>query len=183
MKKTKKPKVAKKSPKKASKQKADIIELILQHHKLIKAQFGTMKDAEASLGEKQRAFKAFEKALVPHAKAEEEVLYVHMKDEEELRTDGFEGVCEHAIAENLLNEIKETSDQDEWVAKVKVLAELVEHHVKEEEEEMFKECRKELDEELLVQLRGEYESIYERYASEGAPKEKSKKDERVAPLM
>ena len=49
----------------------------------------------------------------------------------------FEGDIEHGLADQLVEEIKRTEDDDMWSARVKVLAELVEHHIEEEEEELL----------------------------------------------
>lgn len=129
---------------KAKKSKTDIVEIILQDHKPLKRLIKVLK-SEKEIGEKRKAFEEFAPLLVAHAKPEEQTLYVHMKHEEELRPDAFEGDTEHALADQLIEEVKQAADEDVWEAKAKVLAELVEHHIEEEEEEMFPEVRKTID--------------------------------------
>ncbi len=151
-----------KAKKQASQGKeGDIIRLILKDHLPLKKLIETLKDSDAKLSEKKTAHEKFVPLLLTHAKAEEESLYVHMKEEDaELRAQGFEGDTEHALAERLIEEIKNTRDQDEWTAKVKVLAELVEHHIEEEEGEMFKEVRKEFELEKRTEIGDEYTRLY-----------------------
>lgn len=128
----------------ATSDSGEIISLILRDHKPIKELILILKDPEVSLAEKQPAFAKFEKTLLTHAKAEEESLYIQLKEADDLRIEGLEGDTEHALAEQLIMEVKESEDdEDLWMAKVKVLAEVVGHHVKEEEKELLKKVRKE----------------------------------------
>jgi hemerythrin superfamily protein len=82
--------------------------------------------------------------LTAHATAEEEVLYPAARaaiDEPDLVD---EAAVEHATAKDLIAQIMEsTPDEDElFDAKVKVLGEYIDHHVKEEEGELFPKLKK-----------------------------------------
>ena len=121
----------------------DILNMIIEDHKPLKQLIKVLKDDENDLHERKAAFKEFAVLLVTHAKPEEQTLYVAMKKHEDLRASGFEGEVEHGIADQLIEEIKRTkNDDDLWSARVKVLAEIVEHHIEEEEEEMIPDFRK-----------------------------------------
>ena len=146
----------------------DIIQIILQDHKPLKELIKTLKDEETDFTEKKPVFEEFAPLLLSHAEPEEQSLYLHMKDEEELRAEGFEGQTEHAIASQLIQEINQTSDEDEWMAKVKVLAEMVEHHIEEEEEEMFPDLKKQLDTEERIAIGEEYMRLRDDYRIENA---------------
>ena len=149
---------------KSDAQSNDIATLILRDHKPIKELLLILKDAEASFEEKQPAFTEFELTLLSHAKAEEKSFYVHLKKVDDLRIEGLEGDTEHAIAEGLIKEINQSKgDQDLWMAKVKVLAELVDHHVKEEETEVLKGVRKEFDAEKRNEIGEEYSVLLKKY--------------------
>lgn len=115
----------------------DIVSLILEDHKALKRLIETLKDNELEFEERKVAFDDFAVILVSHAKPEEETLYNFMKGSEDLREDALEGEVEHILADQLLEEIKRTEDSELWSAKVKVLAELVEHHIKEEESDLL----------------------------------------------
>ncbi|HEX4924025.1 MAG TPA: hemerythrin domain-containing protein [Bdellovibrionales bacterium] len=126
----------------AENESLDIVELILDDHKQLKELIAVLKDSEKDLSERRAAFEKFAPLLVTHAQPEELVLYTKMKDDEELREHGFEGEVEHQLADQLLMEAGETEDDDLWSARVKVLAELVEHHIDEEEKELLPEFKK-----------------------------------------
>lgn len=135
----------------------DIITLILRDHEPLKKLIITLKDTEVGIEKKRPLYNKFEQLLSQHAKAEEESLYVHMKEEDDLCLEGLEGDTEHAIADQLMAEISEVrNDDDLWLAKVKVLAEVVEHHVKEEEKDVLKQVRKEFDQTERMEIGKEY---------------------------
>ncbi len=152
----------KKTPRKANVdnvEQVDITQLIIRDHEPIKEMLVTLKDPDVSVEERETIYAEFETLLMAHAQAEEESLYVHMKEQDKLRTEGLEGDTEHAIAAQLMKEIDQVKDdEDTWTAKVKVLAELVEHHVQ-EEEEVLEAVRNELDAETRIEIGKEYLSL------------------------
>ncbi len=153
-----------------SQEEGDILELILEDHKPLKQLIKILKDPEKySLEERRDAFEDFAPLLTIHAKPEEESLYIFMKDkdEDELKVQGYEGDVEHAIADQLVNEIKETGNEDLWSARVKVLAEMVEHHIEEEEDEMFPEIRKNSELEERAKLGTLYMQLKTQFDAEG----------------
>lgn len=119
------------------KKQSDIIEFILRDHKPLKQLIEILKDTNIERSKKEALYEEFVPLLLAHAKAEENSLYMQMKYIIGLRRQGYEGDTEHSIAEKLINEINGAADDDVWSAKVKVLAELVEHHIEEEEKEML----------------------------------------------
>ncbi len=153
----------------------DIVTLILEDHKPLKKLIEVLKDSEQSLSKRRKAFDQFAPLLISHAKPEEESLYVYMKQDKELREGGLEGDVEHGLADQLIEEAKGTKDEDLWSARVKVLAELVEHHIEEEEEELLPDFRKnsEPDERVALgqtylQLKADFEAGNEIGTSPGA---------------
>lgn len=84
-------------------------------------------------------------ALTIHTQIEEEIFYPAVraagKDTEEDMVD--EAVVEHASAKDLIAQLEQMQPEDDlYDAKVKVLGELIDHHVEEEEDEMFPKARK-----------------------------------------
>ncbi|WP_413293663.1 hemerythrin domain-containing protein [Bdellovibrio sp. HCB185ZH] len=156
-----------KSQAKKIEQEADIVNLIYEDHKALKALIKVMKDSDKPEEERFAAFKEFAPTLIAHAKPEEETLYVSMKKNEELREDGFEGDVEHQLADQLVEEIKRTTDSDLKSARIKVLAELVEHHIEEEEEDMLPECKKELKSEERSRIGNEFLKLKLKYLAAG----------------
>ena len=105
------------------------------------------RDARAHLIEHVRT------ELVVHERMEEEVFYPALKTHEKAKDIVLEGYEEHHVADVLLDELLDLrEDTDQWHAKVKVLKENIEHHIEEEEGEMFKAARKVLDTDELEEL-------------------------------
>ena len=92
--------------------------------------------------------------LAVHTEIEEQVLYPAVKAlGEELAELVAEGVEEHHVVDVLAEEIKALPVDDEaWAAKMTVLVENVEHHAKEEEQEMFLQVRSAMTSQALVEL-------------------------------
>ncbi len=146
---------------------SDVINLILEDHKPLKKLIKILKDNDKDFDKRDQAFAEFAPLLINHSKSEEESLYKIMKTNAELRTLAFEGDVEHTLADQMLEEIKRTEDQDIWSAKVKVLAELVEHHIEEEEEEMLPEYKKESTLEERARLGQHFLTLKTKMAEQG----------------
>jgi hypothetical protein len=147
---------------------SDIIKMILRDHKPLKEHIEILKDADVPMSRKKPVFEKFAPLLLQHAKAEEESLYIHMKEnKKELRIEGLEGDTEHAIADHLIQEIKGLiNNPDAWMAKVKVLADVVDHHLKEEEKEYFKTIKEEIGLEERSMIAQEYGILLEEHRLE-----------------
>lgn len=83
-------------------------------------------------------------ALILHTTIEEEIFYPAMREAVNEAADKLdEAVVEHAAAKDLIQQIQQMDpDEDLYDAKVKVLSEEVQHHVKEEEKELFPMAKK-----------------------------------------
>lgn len=90
-----------------------------------------------------------------HAKIEEEVFYPALEETKEARDITLEAYEEHRLVKRMLAELEvEPKDTEEWTAKFTVLKENIEHHVEEEEGELFKKARQVLSDDE-VELIGE----------------------------
>lgn len=123
----------------------DAVALLKQDHDEVKAMF----DQYEALGE--RAFAGKKKLaekicleLTKHAIAEEEIFYPAVRaDAEDAEDLVDEATVEHATAKDLIAQIHGMDPHDDlYDAKVKVLGEYIDHHVKEEESEMFPLAKK-----------------------------------------
>jgi hypothetical protein len=83
-------------------------------------------------------------ALTLHAMIEEEIFYPAVREAASEADDLMdEALVEHASAKELIAQLQEMDPEDElYDAKVKVLSEQIDHHVKEEEKEMFPKAKK-----------------------------------------
>jgi hypothetical protein len=91
--------------------------------------------------------------IAAHERKEERVLYPALKRHREARDIVLEGYQEHHVADVLVAELKELDPGDErWGAKFKVLKESLDHHIEEEEGDMFKTARSVLGRDRLEAL-------------------------------
>jgi len=136
----------------------DALDLIKQDHKRLRKLLEETLEAEGSEREERMDFLRTE--LVAHERMEEDVLYPRLREEKKARETVLEGYEEHHVADVLLDELLDVPpDTDLWKAKVKVLKENVEHHMDEEEDELFKGARAVLDREELKRLGERMERI------------------------
>ena len=133
----------------------DAIQLLTADHNTVRKLFEEFE----GLGEK--AFKGKQdvvgricRALSLHAEIEEEIFYPRVrKAGEEEKDEVLEGIEEHLLIKELVGALEGMSAEEEaFDAKVKVLKEQVEHHVEEEEGEMFPHVRKALTAAELVTI-------------------------------
>jgi iron-sulfur cluster repair protein YtfE (RIC family) len=85
--------------------------------------------------------------LEVHTMLEEEIFYpaVRVKTDDEGKSHVAEGMEEHHIVKILIAELKALTPEDEaFAAKFKVLSENVQHHIKEEEDELLPDAKKQL---------------------------------------
>lgn len=123
----------------------DAIELLTQDHEEVKAMFEKYEAlSDRSTTSKRKLALEICLALTRHATAEEEIFYPAVRDaggDTEDLVD--EATVEHASAKELIAQIIAMDPSDDlYDAKVKVLSEQIEHHVEEEEGEMFPKARK-----------------------------------------
>lgn len=155
------------APKQMQNSKEDIIRLILVDHEPLRKMIGTLKDLDAPIRTRRRIFDQFAPMLLVHTRAEQESLYTYLKDEnKELRIDGLQGEVEHELAEHMVEEVKMAENADLWSARAKVLAELVEHHLKEEETDFLPVFKKESEVEDRVMLGKQYLELKDHFRRE-----------------
>ena len=157
----------------ATRTEKDACDLLDADHKAVKKMF---KAYEELMGSRARgaAQKKMDLAheicneLTVHAQVEEEIFYpalrAVLKDTDLLA----EAEVEHATAKDLIAQIQAAGEADEMFdAKVKVLGEYIDHHVKEERNEMFPKARaaRKLD---LVSMRDQLQARKEELMAETA---------------
>jgi hypothetical protein len=98
-------------------------------------------------------FRKLKSELDLHSHIEETIFYPALKNAEESRDITLEGYEEHKVIKNLLTELdRAKKPSDEWTAKFSVLKESVEHHVGEEEGELFSKAKDVLTDEQAEAL-------------------------------
>ena len=127
----------------------DALELLTADHNRVRGLFSRFKDAEDKDNTAEQAELAGKivEELQIHTTIEEEIFYPTVHDlSSEIGDLVDEGLEEHHVAKTLIGELPSLeAGSDEWVAKMKVLIESVEHHAEEEEGEMFPKVRSATD--------------------------------------
>lgn len=129
-------------------------ELLKQDHEKVSGIFEKLEPTtERGVKTRTELFAQLKQELEIHAQVEEEIFYPAIKNAKETRDITLEGYEEHHVVKQLLTELEELPVDDEtWGAKLKVLKENVEHHVEEEEEEMFSSAREVLSKDEIEEL-------------------------------
>jgi hemerythrin superfamily protein len=157
----------------ADKDKLDAVALLKADHRKVEELFEKFEGAKGD-GAKRRIAEQICLELTVHTKIEEEIFYpaCEGKVEEDLIKEAY---VEHDGAKVLIAQIEAGGpDDDFYDAKVKVLSEQIEHHVKEEEqrmEGMFAQARKAgVDMDALGdQLAARKEELVANYKASGLP--------------
>jgi hemerythrin-like domain-containing protein len=119
------------------------LELLKDDHDRIKPLLNQLKEtterAEKTRGE---LFSRLKEELTVHEIIEEEIFYPALKEHPKAREIVLEGYEEHDVVSRLMGELDGMDATDErFGPKAKVMAENIEHHIEEEEGEMFEQAR------------------------------------------
>jgi len=136
----------------------DGLELLKQDHQAVKDLFGQLDDAEDTK-QRKRLFDQIDTQLNIHAHIEETVFYPEIQKIDELKDMVEEALEEHQEVKTLLEEIEGLDPEaEQFSASLEELMENVEHHVAEEEDEMFPKVRERCDQATLDRLGEQLES-------------------------
>lgn len=124
------------------------LEMLKADHRKVSELFGQFE--AASDAKKQSLFEQIKTELETHTQIEETIFYPALEEEEELKDMVLEAYEEHKQVKTLLREISALSENSEkFEAKMKVMKENVEHHVEEEEQELFPKVEQFFDQQQL----------------------------------
>lgn len=132
----------------------DALALLKEDHAKVKKMLAE-GESTTERGVKTRAelFARLKTELEIHERIEEEVLYPALKSHPKARDLALEGYEEHHVVDMILAELEQTDPSDEhWGAKFKVAKENLEHHIEEEETEMFPKARQAFSRDELEQM-------------------------------
>jgi len=125
-------------------------DLLKRQHREVKGLFKKMEKTENG-GERKKLMETITQELQMHTSIEEEIFYPAIREMESKKAEKMvdEALEEHHVVKLVLAELPKVDPEDDrFEAKMTVLSELIEHHVEEEEEEMFKLAEKLGKEEL-----------------------------------
>jgi hemerythrin-like domain-containing protein len=123
---------------------ATIYDILKIEHRDVKKLFKQIVDEERF---QENIYSQIKTALQLHMAGEEKLLYPRLENNAETRVITLESFEEHDLGKKLINDIDSSTDMDEKFAKLKVLSEAINMHVKEEEDELFKKAKRVLNDE------------------------------------
>ena len=117
----------------------DPYKLLKTDHQTVSELFERIESARGPA--KFAAFTKLKNELDVHAHIEEAIFYPALEKADESRDITLEAFEEHKVVKTLLAELASGKPDDEWNAKLTVLKENVDHHVDEEEGELFDKAK------------------------------------------
>jgi hypothetical protein len=138
--------------------------LLTQQHEEVKALFKKIEKSK-SRAEKTKLFEELAANLVAHDAIEREIFYPACKRAMGMTDMLGEALVEHGVVEFSVYQADQAG-KDDFDFKCKVLSEIVEHHVKEEEDEFFPKVEKALGKDKLQQLGVRMKERFEQAKSE-----------------
>jgi len=151
----------------------DAFNLLKADHRKVEELFSQLESASGQA--KMRVFEQIKMELELHTHIEEKIFYPALEKPKQTHELTLEAYEEHDVVKKLLQQMsKAKSATEEWEAQATVLQENVEHHVEEEENELFPKAEAALSEEQIEALGEQMEAEKER-KQRGASKSSSKK--------
>ncbi|MGZ6544162.1 MAG: hemerythrin domain-containing protein [Actinomycetota bacterium] len=132
----------------------DALQLLKEDHEKVKRMLEEL-DATTERAEKTRTetFQRLKHDLTIHETIEEEFLYPALEEFAKTKDITLEAFEEHHVVDQIVAELEDTAVSDEtWGAKLTVMKENLEHHIEEEEGDMFPRARQVMDRDELLDL-------------------------------
>jgi iron-sulfur cluster repair protein YtfE (RIC family) len=132
----------------------DALTLLKADHDKVKGMLSTLDDTtERAEVTRAEGLEKLKRELTVHEAIEEEILYPTLIEFAKTKDITLEAFEEHHVVDMIMAELEETPVGDEtWAAKLTVMKENLEHHIEEEEDDMFKKARQVMDEAELEEL-------------------------------
>ena len=130
------------------------IALLEEDHRKMKKLLSELESTtERGVKTREELFATVKDELTVHETIEEEIFYPALKEHPKTKEITLEAYEEHHVVDMVMAEIEGVPYDDErWGAKFKVMKENIEHHIEEEEKEMFKQARQAFEEDELEAL-------------------------------
>jgi hypothetical protein len=144
------------------------LELLKADHDKVKKLL-TEGDETTERAEKTRTelFATIKRELTIHEEIEEKIFYPALRDHPKAKDIVLEAYEEHNVVDMVMRELEQTDVTDEtWAAKFTVMKENLEHHIEEEEGEMFKQARSVFEPSELTELGARMSAMKEQLAGQ-----------------
>lgn len=135
----------------------NVIDILKQEHEMVLSMLSEL--ASKGISGREQKYESLKENLMPHMIGEEQALYPRLKEEAEMRDMVLESIEEHGAVKTLLGQLDSasSSEEDSWVAKLKVIQENVDHHISEEEKKIFPQMQQKMSSDELSSLGSRYE--------------------------
>ena len=142
----------------------DAYQILMKDHRKVEDLFEQIEQTEDRAGrDRQQLFQKLREALELHTEVEERLVYPEMKKHPGTRKFADDALKEHAVVKRLLEEIGGLpTDDDRWPDMIDELDHAVQHHVREEEEQMVPAARREISESRASELGRQIEEMKEK---------------------
>ena len=130
-----------------------ITEVLTDHHQ-------EMRELIEQIKEDQSKFIVLKKHLDIHHELEEDLLLNELNGKKDIKDESLESQEEHFVLNVLLLDLADFPiDNFRWMVKFKVLEEIINHHLDEEEEDLFPEVKKYLPRKKLIDLGTQFQEL------------------------
>ncbi|HEX7247444.1 MAG TPA: hemerythrin domain-containing protein [Actinomycetota bacterium] len=132
----------------------DALKLLKADHDEVKKMLADLEDTtERAEKTRTEGLATLKHELEIHEAIEEEIFYPALKEHPKTKDLALEGYEEHHVVDTIMGELEGVEPSDEtWMAKFSVMKENLEHHISEEEDEMFPKVEQVFDDEELEEL-------------------------------
>jgi len=131
----------------------DIFTRLKQDHDRHREMLERVADTSGDTKERRESFEQLRVDVSAHANAEEQSLYAEMLARPDLQDKGRHSVAEHKEADDYFEDLVDMDfTSTGWLARFKTLKERLEHHMDEEENEIFAAAKKDLSDERAQEL-------------------------------
>ena len=141
----------------------NVFDKILEDHKEIRSMLDKAKSrATSDLDASVKEFHKLHDELVSHHEAEEHTVFKPLVEAEKTKSITEEAIEEHTSIDEYLAKVKMSHKTERWEAKLSVLKELVDHHLKEEEDSLIPKGREVLSPEEQQSLGEKFEKEHKK---------------------
>jgi hemerythrin-like domain-containing protein len=132
----------------------DAIKLLKDDHRKVKKLLEEVDSTtERGVKTREELFGKIKSEMEVHEAIEEEIFYPALKEHPKAKDIVLEGYEEHHVVDEIMGELAVTAVDDErWGAKASVMKENIEHHIEEEEGEMFVTAQQLMEDAELEEL-------------------------------
>lgn len=138
-------------------------EMKSEHNEFRKLIQEIAKTTDRAVKTREEKFRKLSTDLLAHHQAEEKVLVPVLKEHKETKIMGIEIEEEHHVADQLVYELRDLPvNRENWLVKFEVLHMIMDHHMKDEEQEITEKGREVIEKSRLEKMESKFEKEMEK---------------------